>query len=66
MGLGYIRVDTINPFNKRVMFVFNMRTCLTHLTYKIISYFDIIAQLMVFLYVYYYIYGCNCILILDI
>ena len=48
MGSGYIRVDTVNLFNKRVMFVFNMRTCLTRLTYKIISYFDIIAQLMVF------------------
>ena len=38
------------PFNKRAMFVFNMRTCLTRLTrlaHKIISYFDIIAQLMV-------------------
>ena len=43
MDLGHIRIDTTNPFNKRVVFVFNMRTHLTHLAYKIISYFDIIA-----------------------
>ena len=46
MGSGHLRVDTANPFNKQVMFVFNMRTYLTHLThlaYKVISYFDIIA-----------------------
>jgi len=45
MGSGHIRVDMANPFNKQVMFVFNMQTrltCLTCLTYKIISYFDII------------------------
>ena len=42
MGSGHIQVDTADLFNKRVMFVFNMRTCLTRLTYKIISYFDII------------------------
>ena len=46
MGLGYIRIDTVNSFNKRVVFVFSMWTRLTHLTrlaYKIISYFDIIT-----------------------
>ena len=58
---------------KQVVFVFNMWTCLTHLTYKVIIYFDIIASSMVFIfyffiniYVYYYIYSHNCILILDI
>ena len=43
MGLTHIRVDMVNLFNKRVVFLFNMQTCLTHLAYKIISYFDIIA-----------------------
>ena len=43
MGLTHIRVDMVNLFNKRVVFLFNMRTCLTRLAYKIISYFDIIA-----------------------
>ena len=46
MSSGHIQVDTANPFNKRVVFVFNMWTCLTCLTrlaYKVINYFDIIA-----------------------
>ena len=46
MSSGYIRVDTVNPFNKQVVFMFNIQprlTYLTRLTYKIISYFDIIA-----------------------
>ena len=43
MGSGHIRVDTANMFNKWVVFVFNMQTHLTSLTYKIISYCDIIA-----------------------
>ena len=46
MDSGHIRIDMVNPFNKRVMFMFNMRTrltCLIRLAYKIISYFDIIA-----------------------
>ena len=47
--------------------MFNMLTRLIRLAYKVIIYFDIIASLMVFfLYVYYYIYSYNCILILDI
>ena len=44
--LDCIRVNTINFFYKRVMFVFNIWTQLTHLTYlayKVITYFDIIA-----------------------
>ena len=43
MDLGHIRVDTANLFNKWVGIVFNMRTSLTRLAYKVISYFDIIA-----------------------
>ena len=44
-------LDTANPFNKRIMFVFNIKTRLSRLSllaYKVINYFDIIAQLMVF------------------
>ena len=55
---GHIWVDTVNPFKKRVVFVFNLRTYLTRFTrlaYKIISYFDIIAQLMV-IYIYIYMF----------
>ena len=50
MGSDHIWVDTTNPFNKWVMFVFNMQTCqtrLTRLAYKVIIYFDIFASLMV-------------------
>ena len=50
MGSDHIWVDTVNPFNKCVVFVFNMQTCqtrLTHLAYKVIIYFDIFALLMV-------------------
>ena len=36
-------LDTTNPFNKWVVFVFNMQTRLTRLAYKIINYFDVIA-----------------------
>ena len=43
MGLGHIRVDMANLFNKRAMFIFNMLTHLTNLAYKVISYFDISA-----------------------
>ena len=46
MGLSHIRVDMANSFNKQVVFVFNIRTCLTrltHLAFKVVSYFDIIA-----------------------
>ena len=45
MGSGYIWVDTANPFNKWVVFVFvfNMWTRLTRLAYKFINYFDIIS-----------------------
>ena len=55
MGSGHIRADMANLFNKRVMFVFNMRTCLTRLTrlaYKVIIYIDIIASLMVCFYMF--------------
>ena len=50
MGSDHIWVDTTNPFNKWVMFVFNMQTCqtrLTRLAYKVIIYFDNFASLMV-------------------
>ena len=50
MGSSYIQIDTTNPFNKWVVFVFNMKTCqtrLTRLAYKVIIYFDIFASLMV-------------------
>ena len=50
MGSDHIWVDTANPFNKWVVFVFNMQTCqtrLTRLAYKVIIYFDIFASLMV-------------------
>ena len=40
---GHIRVDMANLFNKLVVYVFSMRTRLTRLTYKLISYFDIIT-----------------------
>ena len=46
MNSGYIRIDTVNSFNKQVVFMFNIQPHLTYLTrlaYKIISYFDIIA-----------------------
>ena len=43
MSLVHIQVDMANLFNKRVVFVFNIWTRLTHLAYKIIRYFDIIA-----------------------
>ena len=46
MGSDHIQVDMANPFNKRVVFVFSMQTYLTrltHLAYKVVSYFDIIA-----------------------
>ena len=43
MSSGDIRVDMADPFNKWVVFVFNMQTRLTRLAYKIINYFDIIA-----------------------
>ena len=46
MDFDHIQIDMINPFNKRIVFVFNMKICLTHLTrltYKVISYFDIIV-----------------------
>ena len=55
MGSSHIWVDTANPFNKCVMFVFNMRICLTRLprlAYKVIIYFDIIASLMVCFYMF--------------
>ena len=58
MNSGYIRIDTVNSFNKQVVFMFNIQPHLTYLTrlaYKIISYFDIIAQLMVvFIYLLLY------------
>ena len=53
MGSDSIHIDTVNPFNKQVGFVFSIRTRLTCLT-----------NLWLFLYVYYYIYSCNYILIL--
>ena len=34
MSSGDIRVDIADPFNKWVVFVFNMQTCLTCLAYK--------------------------------
>ena len=43
-------LDTTNPFNKQIMFVFNIKTRLSRLSllaYEVINYFDIIAQLMV-------------------
>ena len=50
MGSVHIQVDTTIPFNKWIMFVFNMQTHLTHLPYKVIS----------FCYYFFYnlIYGC--------
>ena len=38
MSSGDIWVDTADPFNKRVVFVFNMQTYLTCLAYKGISF----------------------------
>ena len=34
MSSGDIRVNTVDRFNKRVVFVFNMQTCLACLAYK--------------------------------
>ena len=59
MGWGHIQVDTANPFNKWVGFVFRMRTRLTHLTrlaYKVISYFDIITKFIVFFLIFLLLY----------
>ena len=47
MGSSHIRVDMANPFNKQVVFVFNIQICLIFLASKIINYFDIIAYFMV-------------------
>ena len=43
MGSNYIGVNMANPFNKWVIFMFNMQTRQTRLAYKVISYFDIIT-----------------------
>ena len=46
MGWGHIWVNTDDPFNKRVIFVFNLQTRLIYLAYKGINfyyYFVIIA-----------------------
>ena len=39
MGWGHISVNTDDPFNKRVIFVFNLQTCLIFLTYKGINFY---------------------------
>ena len=49
MSSGHIRVNTIDPFNKLVVFEFNMQICLTCLAYKGIS----------FCYYYCLIFCCN-------